>query len=237
MGNLPVCGSCEGYFRNRPYPLWLKASFLALVALAVFCFARNWRFIAAFREMRQANRVASRGDFEGAAALSDSAAKRVPDFPPLSALASFYRGFALLKQDKDADALHCFQAAAREPSFSGTTLTRAIRMAEASIAFEKKNYDEFLKKETEIAKLASDDPTAVAGIASAYACKYAVTGSQEYRKQSLEQLDRASKLVRPDEATQFQEYANRIHHRLETREILSRAEFHKRYPAGYRSKS
>ena len=77
------------------------------------------------------------GDFEGAAALSDSAAKRVPDFPPLRHLASFYRGFSLLKHDKYADALHCFQAAAREPSFSGTNLTRAIRMTEASIALKE----------------------------------------------------------------------------------------------------
>jgi tetratricopeptide (TPR) repeat protein len=237
MGSLPVCGSCEGYFRNRPYPVWLKVSFVALVALAVVCFTRNWRFMAAYREIRQANRAADRGDIEGAAALSDSAARRVPDFPALGNVANLYRGFSLLQQGKSADALHCFQAAAREPSLIGPQLARAIRVAEASIAFEKKNYDEFLTKETEIARLAPDDSTAVAGLASAYACKYAVTGSQEYRKQSLEQLDRASKRVRPDDATQFQEYANRIHHRLETREILSRAEFHKRFPAGYRSKS
>jgi hypothetical protein len=94
-----------------------------------------------------------------------------------------------------------------------------------------------LKKATDYAKLTPTDATAVAGVASAYACKYAVTGTKEFRKQALEQLDRASKLVRPANAAEFRDYVTRIHHRLDTREVITRSEFHRRYPAGYRSKS
>ena len=29
LANVPLCSSCERYFRNRPYPAWLKLSFVA----------------------------------------------------------------------------------------------------------------------------------------------------------------------------------------------------------------
>jgi tetratricopeptide (TPR) repeat protein len=237
LANLPICGTCEGHFRNRPYPPWLKLSFVALVALAVVCFTRNWRFMAAYREIRQANHAAKAGDFEHAAALTDSAARRVPDCPQFGSVAVLYRGLSLLRQDKSADALRCFQVVALEPSLNGPNLTRLTRYAEIGIAFEAKNYDEMLKKATDYAKLTPNDATAVAGVASAYACKYAVSGTKEFRKQALEQLDRASKLVRPANAAEFRDYVTRIHHRLDTREVITRSEFHRRYPAGYRSKS
>ncbi len=79
LANVPLCGSCESYFRNRPYPAWLKLSFVALVALAVFSFGWNWRFLAAYREMRQVERALTKGDIDKAAQLSDAAARHVPE--------------------------------------------------------------------------------------------------------------------------------------------------------------
>jgi tetratricopeptide (TPR) repeat protein len=232
LANVPLCGSCESYFRNRPYPAWLKLSFVALVALAVFSFGWNWRFLAAYREMRQVERALTKGDIDKAAQLSDSAARHVPEATDLAAAASMYRGLSLLKDDKNADALKCFQAAAFHPAAQGPMLSQFTLMAEAGIAFDAKDYDEFLKKEQALVKLLPTESHAVAGVASAYACKYAITGNEKYRKESLKRLDQARKLAGPNNP-EMQEYAQRIEHRLDTRQILKREEYQKRFPSGY----
>jgi tetratricopeptide (TPR) repeat protein len=215
IASVPVCDSCEGSFRNRPYPTWLKLSFAALVVLAVFCFVRNWRFIAAYREIQQVTRVLDRGDIERAALLSESAARHVPEDADLDGGANYFRGLVFLKNDKPADALKCFQNAGHSRAINGKELSEWTLIAEGAVAFDAKNYDEFLKKQKALVSLAPTSSVAVAGLASAYACKYAVTGSEEFRKQALKELDRAQRLAGALDPN-FKEYAARIHHRLDT---------------------
>jgi len=236
LANVPVCSSCEGLLRNYPYPKWLKLGFAVLMALAVFCFVRNWRFMAAFREINQLKRALNQHDIEKAADLSDAAARHIPEAPELGAAANLYRGLVLLRDDKSAEALNCFNKAGQNPAAKGLGLVRFTLMAEAGVAFDGKNYDEFLRKQQAISALAPNDSVAVAGLASAYACKYAVTGSDEFRKTALKQLDQAHKLAGPSNQN-LQEFNARIHHRLETREIITRQEYLRRFPSGYRTGS
>jgi hypothetical protein len=77
-----------------------------------------------------------------------------------------------------------------------------------------------------------NEAQAVAGLASAYACKYAATGNEKFRKESLKRLDQARRLAGP-KSLPMQEYVERIQHRLDTRQILTREEFAKRFPSGY----
>jgi hypothetical protein len=73
-------------------------------------------------------------------------------------------------------------------------------------------------------------------IASAYACKYAVTGNEQFKQQSLEFLKKA-KIISEQQGrlNDFEEYEDRILHRLETREIISRKEFIQKFPNGWKN--
>lgn len=98
-------------------------------------------------------------------------------------------------------------------------------------AFDRKDYDSFL----EISKAASakwpNDPQRIAGLASALACKYAVTGDQAFRKQSEDTLEKARLLAQrsPEEKTNFDAFAERIRYRLASREILDTEEYNRRF--------
>ena len=76
-----------------------------------------------------------------------------------------------------------------------------------------------------------DDPAAAGAVASALACKYAVTGDPEFRKQAEQMLDKAQTLAQqsPQSKASFDEYAERIRYRLQTREIIDKEEYDRRF--------
>ena len=97
-------------------------------------------------------------------------------------------------------------------------------------AFERQDYDAFLgiaqKQWNE-----SPGPETAGAVASAFACKYATTGDLEYRQKSEEMLEKARQLslTDADEQKRFVEYAERIQYRLKSREIITTAEFNRRF--------
>jgi hypothetical protein len=103
--------------------------------------------------------------------------------------------------------------------------------AEAGQAYDEKDYDRFLEAERTLAKRQPDEPMAALGIASAYACKYAATGDGESKDLAERQIETALKM-KGAEGTAFEEYLDRIRYRLETREIISRGEYVRRFPNG-----
>ena len=236
LAGLPICPPCEATFRNRPYPAWLKVSFIALVGLAVFSFVWNWRFLAGFREMRQLERAMAAGDVERVADLAERAAHHLPEIPVLAAKANVYRGIAFVAQDQSAKAVESFRKAKQSHVNLGPILDQLLLHAEAGVAFDNKNYDEFLAKSKALAGQLPGDARFIAEVASAYACKYAVTGAEEFRTESLKNLDKAAKLAGPKDP-QLAEYRPRILHRLESREIISHDEYHRRFPNGYQPKA
>ena len=62
IAGLPVCRQCEDFFRNRPFPRWIKLSFAALIILVVFSISWNLRFIQAYREMKTSYKFLNTGD-------------------------------------------------------------------------------------------------------------------------------------------------------------------------------
>jgi tetratricopeptide (TPR) repeat protein len=235
LAGLPVCETCGERFRNRPYPAWLKLSFAALVGLAIFSFAWNWRFMAAFREMRQLARAMKAQDVDKAADCAERAAHHLPEFPEMAAGASLYRGMALLSHNQPAKAVECLRKAKGAHVDLGPAVDQMLVHAEASAAFDTKNYDEFLAK-SKILATRWPSASTVAALASAYACKYAVTGSEEFRKQAEENLKKAMRMAGPKDAD-AQEYQSRIQFRIDTREIISQDEFKRRFPNGYQAKA
>jgi hypothetical protein len=228
-GGLPVCEPCRQAFQHRPYPNWVKFSFAALVAIAILSLVVNWRFTMAYREMRQASRAMEARRVEAAAALMASSSARVPESTDLKDAAGFYRGLWLMTADKSAEALPLLRAYAAK--YPGDAAAELVLGAEMGAAFDAHDYDAFLAKAQEWAQRQKDNPIGVAGLASAYACKYAATQDESFRAQALELLHKA-KASAGAQAAEIQEYEERTLYRLETRQIISPAEYKKRFPNG-----
>jgi hypothetical protein len=110
-------------------------------------------------------------------------------------------------------------------------LAASARTLDAGAAFDRKDYDGFLRISQDIWEKNPEDPAAAGAVASALACKYAVTGNPEFRKQAEQTLEKARALAQrsPEDKASFEEYAERIRYRLESREIIDKAEYDRRF--------
>src|SRR5437879_1219944 len=95
------------------------------------------------------------------------------------------------KWEEAAKAMH--EAAGLYPEFGG--FTDAVVSYDESAAFERKDYDGFLKISEEAWNQHLSSPEYAGLVASALACKYAVTGQPEYRGRSEQMLDTARHLA------------------------------------------
>lgn len=223
---LPLCPLCYDEV-SVPFPTWVKVSFVVVLGVAMFSLVRNTRFFRAHSETRRSIRAAGEGDVEQAYSLITSAAKRVPESTDLQKLREFYRAALLIQEEKYDEALPILK---KLKSFFGDDwFYRFLRLtAEASLAFDEKDYDKFLTKQKALLKLAPNAPIFVAGVASAYACKYVVSGDEKFKKLSLSYLESAGeKADKGDE--RLKEYEDRIRHRLKTREVITREEYNRRF--------
>jgi tetratricopeptide (TPR) repeat protein len=124
------------------------------------------------------------------------------------------------------------RAASAYPEFPA--LTDALPYYDAGAAFESKDYDRFLEISQGAWKAHPDLPGNAAELASALACKYAVTGDPSFKQQAEEMLEKAHELSAksPDDLKNFEEYAERTHYRLSSRVIIDKAEYDKKFRAG-----
>jgi len=234
LGPLPVCSACEALFRNRPFPIWIKAALVGMIILVVSTFVWNSRFMSAYYELKCFESAMSAGDTQRGAAYFASLSRRIPENKDLQAYRAFYEGILLLNQDKSAEALELLESCrGRIDEESGLDIL--IRNAKVGVAFDRGDYDEFLRLAQELSGLNQDDPIYAGQLASAYACKYAETQDEQYKVKSLIALEQARMMtsMNPEYEAYHDEYAQRILHRLHTREIIDRDEFHKRYPNGW----
>ena len=123
------------------------------------------------------------------------------------------------------------EAASLYPEARG--LAAAADTADEGAAFEAKDYDQFLAIAQKQWQKYPGSGTAAA-VASAFACKYAVTGDAQYRQESEQMLDTSRQKVGTDPEQQkwFQEYAERIRHRLDSRQIITKTEYDRRFRSG-----
>lgn len=98
------------------------------------------------------------------------------------------------------------------------------------VAFAKKDYDTFLALAERDWNLLRASRTA-AMIASALACKYAVSGEAAYRQRSEEMLAKAKELAQGDKESldRLAEFETRNRYRLESRQILTRSEYDQKF--------
>ena len=109
-------------------------------------------------------------------------------------------------------------------------LALAAESADAGVAFVRKDYDTFLAISEKQWKRQNLSQTA--GVfSSALACKYAVTGELSYKQHSEEMLEKARQLAQgnAEALKQLDEYAERIRYRLESRQIISKTEYDRKF--------
>ena len=97
-------------------------------------------------------------------------------------------------------------------------------------AFEHKDYDRFLELSKSALKMSPQDPRLLATVASGLACKYATTGLPEYRTQAEQALAQArEQSLSAEEKANYEEYAERIVYRLNSREIIDKDVYDRRF--------
>jgi len=230
LAGAPVCGQCEAFFRNRPFPPWIKLAFAAVLALVVVSLVWNLRFFQAYAASKASFTSLARGDIEAASERMAAAAKHVPESADLRVMATYFEGVTLLRGDRCAEALaKLVQCKDRLPAELGVEML--ILQAKCGAAFDAKDYDGFLAAAQVLEQKMPTYHMGKATLASAWACKYVQTGDPGARQNALSYLEQA-RTIAPDDP-ELKEYENRILHRLYTREILARAEFAQRFPNGW----
>jgi hypothetical protein len=234
VANLPACTKCESFFRNRPYPTWLKASFAVFMCVAVAAFVYNMRFFLAYVDIVRGNHAMEDGKVEQAIAYRASAADRLPEIPELATIPNLFKAGKLVHDEKDEEALALLakSPAPKQPNWLEMYHEVELR-ARMGMAFKRRDYDGFLDFSQQLLKLHPDQAGALGAVASAYACKYAATGDPQFRVQALQYLEQAKKQPGGQDDS-VKEFENRFQHRLQTREILTRSQFKERFPNGWK---
>jgi hypothetical protein len=137
------------------------------------------------------------------------------------------------KEQEAAQLMHA--AAAGYPELP--SLAFAAEFYDSGAAFARKDYDTFVaitKKQW------NEHPSAAmaAALASSLACKFAVTDDATYKQQSEEMLAKAQQMAQGDaEALKnLEEYLPRIRYRLDTRQIITKKEYDRRFRSAEASK-
>ena len=126
-----------------------------------------------------------------------------------------------------ARAIH--EAAALVPEARG--LPDAIDIYEGAAAFHRKDYDGYLALAEKGWKNHSQSSDYAATLASALACKYAVTGDAAFGARAEEMLEKARQLAAssPEATQRIKEYEERTRYRLKTRQIIDPKEYDRRF--------
>lgn len=133
------------------------------------------------------------------------------------------------QEGKEAEAAKLMHAAASDyPQLPDIAL--ALNSSDGGVAFANKDYDQFLELAEKNWTLAQSWSTALS-VVSALDCKYATTGDTQYRTRSEELFEKARAMASGDQEAlaAFNEFADRHKFRLETRKIISRQEFDRRF--------
>jgi hypothetical protein len=233
IAGVGVCPRCAAWLRNRPWPEWLKPAFAFMIIVVALAGVWNWRFVDAYLDVKSSHKAIDGGDFSRAALLMESAGRSVPESPYVRVMTHYLKGMDFYLQDKQSEAYAEFCICCdTDPSVEGFKAMRTH--AAIGKAFEDKDYDAFLRLTLEYADT-SGDTEAAGMLASAYSCKYAVTREEQYKAKAMEYIEKVRDSRLSDARETYEDYEDRMLHRMETGEIIKQPEFKKRYPNGYKA--
>jgi hypothetical protein len=204
------------------------------LCVAVAAFVYNMRFFLAYVDLVRGNNALEHQKFEEGVALLASASHRVPEVPELATIPNLFEAGRLIKEEKDAEALALLEKTTLPPKSELKDMYRDVELqARLGVAFEKHDYDQFLELAEQLQRMHPNEPGATGAVASAYACKYAVTGDNLSRERALLLWEEAKKQA-GTHLDIFGDFENRLQYRLQTRDIINRKEFARRFPNGWK---
>jgi len=151
----------------------------------------------------------------------------MPDEEAFEDLEAFYHGHVCLDEGKPAEAARWFQVSLNlDPNSKETAYM--LLVAQRHAAFQSGKYEEYFRTSESLLELDGRTTQALLGMAPAWACRFALTGKEEYRQQALACLKEARTAggADPDDWI-IEGWVNKI---LEKRTIMSLLDF--RYSVG-----
>ncbi|HEY9006154.1 hypothetical protein [Ohtaekwangia sp.] len=230
VARYPLCTSCETSLKDKVFPAWVKAFFAVVIVLVFFSAFWNWRFINGRSSLLHSRKAIENNDYKRAAEDLAVASENVPEVADLRALASYYKGISLLTEDHSVEALAEFNSC-KNLVPNDYNIEALIVQAEMGAGFDTKDYAMFLRATKENLKRDTSLAISWAGVASAYACLYATQKSDSLK--NLFQYYRSKALSLNDSTEELSVYINRLDHRIETGEILTKNEFDRKFPQGW----
>ncbi len=224
--DMPFCGNCREQSQHYPFPLWVKTACLAVLMIVIFSISYNIRFFKARILMQQSMQLATQeGQYVIVAEKMGEATRLVPESPDVKKLSHFFSGVVEYQKEDFEAAMTHFNQCREMPIGSG--IDEMILHTKIAIAFENKEYEEFLRLSKELLESTPKNAITTGLMGSAYACVYAVDGREEDKEKALDFLRQAEALNEQYPIDTFEEDKERILHRIETRQILSRKEYQK----------
>ena len=222
---MPICDRCKDFVQNHPFPIWIKAAAVGLLIIVAFSLVSNFRFFKARILMDSSLKNAfQQGDMELAAEQMSKAAALVPASKDMQIMANYMIGVrAVQTEDYEKAIENLSKCSALPPEYDVNII---ILNAKIGLAFDNKEYNEFLDLTQKYKDFHPDNPIVVAQMASAYACLYAANGKEGDKQNAMSYLEQAEKLCEDEVNPYFVDYKERILYRIETRKILKKNEYY-----------
>jgi tetratricopeptide (TPR) repeat protein len=225
-----ICDTCNTELKARIFPNWVKGFFAAIILLVIFSSAWNWRFFQSYKNLKSSNAAFSTGNYEKASTLMKKASEQVPEVEDLKTLYFYFNGIDLLSKDKGYAALKEFNKC-KDKIPEDYPIDRLIIEAKLGASFDQHDYMGFLSSAQEYLEIDSTNAMSWATVASAYACLYATKKNDSLKTLCIQHLNKAQTI---DSASHDMiDYYKMISYRMDSKEILTRAEYQKKFPGGY----
>lgn len=276
-GPAAVCPACTERMRRRPFPVWLHAAMVSLLALAGLSVVRGGQYwdtevalIHAERHMEAKEWAEAAAEYRKVRAVApdnrvlllrqiradilsenwqqaEPALKRIAhqkfEGREIEELNRLLERVSRAKSEMDQGlkaanagdfrtALTHFEKA--EQSYPESRIAVSSRLvAEASIAFEEKDYAGCVRAARAVSALDPSSPGLHGRVADCLSAQYAVSGDPRLEREARAELDEARRVTTTsEEADAFERYEPQILHRLQTREIIDAAEYARRHREG-----
>lgn len=232
VGGMPHCPQCieKGY--HRPFPLWLRAAAALLLALTVFGLVRAVGYVKARLALNHAViALFAKGDVDGAQTAAMEAFKRVPESKLTRGFMHYFTGLQALHHDDDT-ALQNFSSVGIPLNEGQWKLQFLLKEAQLGSAFEHKKFPRALALSRELLQSDPQDVELRLGVASMAAALYADQGDAAAKaeaEQTLAQVGASIAKAPAGEKATLEYEIKRVRHRLETRQILNRKEYQKKF--------
>ena len=218
-----LCRDCRSHRKRVQFPWLMRAACLACVVLGVWGICRSIPRALAIHAYCVGIKAFQQDDYWLAAESLHKAVRQMPEDSNFQDLEAFYRGHACYADDDAKGAVLWFKKSfAVNPQSQETEVM--LRRAERKVAFEAKDFTAYFRASQALLEADEHSASSVQAMATAWACRYVLTGKEEFREKALACLKEARELgaTDQDDANWVEAWVQQM---LDRRSILSFREF------------